>query len=340
MIENPTHFKIKPLDSRQLLSFVTVAKTRSFTEAGKELCLSQSAVSHAVKALEDEIGHRLLDRDGKKMQITPAGEHLLHYASKILGEMSSARVSLDKRMRWGAERLRVGVNANFCQCLLPEILHLFYKEYPEWLVSVKTGDTRECVAWVDENVADMAVVVAPARAEAVELTPLFTDEVLWMVPPDHRWAQSGRAAVEEVESQNFICNNTASYTSRLLEKHFERDNIRLKFGLELGCLETVKSMVKAGAGITALAPWAARKELEEKSLVAVPLGKRKLRRNWCLVRSLNRAPSLMEAQFSKFSFAVTKSLAQYGSLAAMILNVVVPDGTWVDALLTDVSVDV
>jgi hypothetical protein len=66
MINNSTQFKTEPLDARQLLSFITVAKTRNFTEAGKELCLSQSAVSHAVKALEDELGHQLLDRDGKK----------------------------------------------------------------------------------------------------------------------------------------------------------------------------------------------------------------------------------------------------------------------------------
>src|SRR4051794_32950105 len=105
-----------PLDSRQLLSFVTVARTRSFTQAGKELFLSQSAISHAVKALEEEVGHGLLDRNGKVLQITPAGEHLLHYAEKILADMSVARETLDQRAQWGISRLRVGANRSFGSC--------------------------------------------------------------------------------------------------------------------------------------------------------------------------------------------------------------------------------
>src|SRR6185295_17603701 len=103
----------QPIDSRQLLAFATVARTGNFTEAGKELFLSQSAVSHAVKALEDELGHQLLDRNGKKLQITPAGEHLLHYAEKILADMSTARAALNQREQWGAGRLRLGANGSF-----------------------------------------------------------------------------------------------------------------------------------------------------------------------------------------------------------------------------------
>ena len=277
---NPTQFKRQPLDSRQLLSFVTVARTRSFTLAGKELHLSQSAVSHAVKALENELGHRLLDRDGKRIQITPAGEHLLHYAEKILTDMSAAWVSLDQRTHRGMSRLRLGANYSFGPVLLPGILQSFHGEFPEWSVSVKVGDTRECVEWLKQNVIDMAIAIAPNQAEAVEVTPLFTDEVMWIVPPEHPWAESGSATTDEVVAQKFICNNASSYAARLLEKYFERDGIRLNCSMELGTLEAVKEMVKAGAGITAFSPWAVRKELDEGSLVAVPLGKRKLKRNW------------------------------------------------------------
>ena len=317
----------QPIDSRQLLSFVTVARTRSFTQAGKELFLSQSAVSHAVKALEAELAQSLLDRDGKKIQITPAGEHLLHYAEKILADMSVARVSLDHRTRWGTSRLRLGVNGKFCSCLLPGILRSFLKEFPGWPVSVKTGDTRQCVEWIEQNVIDVAVVVAPSRPEPVQLTPLFTDEVMWIVSPNHPWARTGSPAAEGIETQNYICNRTGSYTSLLLEKFFQRDGIRLKCGLELNSLEAIKELVKAGEGITAAAPWAVRKELEEHTLVAVPLGKRKLKRNWCLLRSLDRKPNLAEEMFSKFSLEATKSFTSLVSIAAMLINTFLLDGS-------------
>lgn len=312
--------KKHPIDSRQLLSFVTVARTRNFTQAGKELSLSQSAVSHAVKALEEELGQSFLDRNGKKIQITPAGEHMLHYAEKILADMSVARVSLDQLTRWGTGRLRVGTNGNFCPALLPGILKSFLKEFPSWPVSVKTGDTRQCVEWLDQNAIDVAIVVAPSRAEAVQLTPLFTDEVMWIVAPDHPWAQAGSGVVEEVEAQNYICNSTASYTAQLLEKYYERDGIRLKSSLEVSSLEVIKEMVKAGAGIAALATWAVRNELDEQSLVAVPLGKRKLKRNWCLLRSPDRKPNLAEEKFAKISLEATRALHSLVAAATVLMN--------------------
>jgi len=315
-----TQFRKQPLDSRQLLSFVTVARTRSFTLAGKELNLSQSAVSHAVKALESELSHRLLDREGKKIQITPAGEHLLHYAEKILTDMSAAWVSLDQRAHWGMSRLRLGSNWSFAPVLLPGILQAFRSEFPDWPVSVKIADTRECVEWLDQNAIDIAIAIAPNQAEAVEVTPLFTDEVMWIVPPDHPWVESASAAAEQVASQKFICNNASSYAARLLEKHFERDGIRLNCSMELGTLEAVKEMVKAGAGITALSPWAARKELDEKSLVAVPLGKRKLKRNWCLLRAPGRKSGMAEETFARLSLAATKTVMSLTRVAAVFVN--------------------
>src|ERR1700716_3431724 len=83
-----------PLDSRQLRAFAAVSRTGSFTVAAKQLYLSQSAVSHSMKALEHDVGCRLLDRMGKKVLLTQAGEQLLHHAKKILSEMGETRAAL------------------------------------------------------------------------------------------------------------------------------------------------------------------------------------------------------------------------------------------------------
>ena len=78
-----------PIDSRQLRAFAALARTGSFTLAAKEMFLSQSAVSHSMKALETDVGCRLFDRVGKKVLLTQAGEALLHHTEKILQEMSA-----------------------------------------------------------------------------------------------------------------------------------------------------------------------------------------------------------------------------------------------------------
>lgn len=82
------------LDSRKLLAFTTLARLGSFTHAAQELYITQSAVSHAIKSLEAELGCRLFDRLGRSVKLTPAGEQLLDHAQRILSEMKSARADI------------------------------------------------------------------------------------------------------------------------------------------------------------------------------------------------------------------------------------------------------
>jgi DNA-binding transcriptional LysR family regulator len=84
----------RPLDSRQLLAFVCAAHRMSFTLAAEELHLTQSAISHAMRALEEDLGCRLFTRGGRKVQLTGAGERFLPDAERILGEMEQARFCL------------------------------------------------------------------------------------------------------------------------------------------------------------------------------------------------------------------------------------------------------
>jgi len=91
---NP-HFAMTPiLDSRKLLAFTTLSRVGSFTLAARELHLTQSAVSHAIKALEDELGLRLFDRMGRRVTLTAAGKQLLEHAHRILAEMKVARADM------------------------------------------------------------------------------------------------------------------------------------------------------------------------------------------------------------------------------------------------------
>lgn len=298
----------QPLDSRQLLAFVTLANTGSFTLAGKELFLSQSAVSHSIKTLEAEIGCRLFDRVGKKVRLNPAGEHLLHYADKILSDMTAARDSLAQRQKWGKGRLRVGATVSLCQHLLPRVLRDFRREFPDWPVSIEATDTRDCVEKLRQGHLDFALAIAPSRAEPVIMIPLFTDELSWVVAVDHPWAQKGFAPREEISTQPLVHLNSSSYTYRLVEKYLQREGIHLKLTLELASIEALKEVVKSNLGITVLAPWIAQVELNDKTLVSVPLGKRKLKRNWCILRSPDRKPSLAEEKFVSLCVSEAKKL--------------------------------
>ena len=119
------------LDSRQLRTFVSLARTGSFTVTAKEVFITQSAVSHSMKSLEDELGCRLLNRVGKKTTLTLEGEHLLRHAQKIITDMSAAREALANIGKTGETRLRVGASLSVCQHLLPDVLRQFKKLHPK-----------------------------------------------------------------------------------------------------------------------------------------------------------------------------------------------------------------
>ena len=120
----------QPLDTRQLRAFVTLARTGSFTLTARELHLSQSAVSHSMKALEREVGCRLLDKLGKKAVLTQAGEQLLVRATTIIAEMAAARAELGRLGKWGQSRLRLGASTTACQHILPGVLRKFKDRFP------------------------------------------------------------------------------------------------------------------------------------------------------------------------------------------------------------------
>src|SRR5438067_10892370 len=135
-----------PLDSRQVRAFCVLARTGSFTQTARELHLTQSGISHSMKALERDAGCRLLSRLGKKIVLTQAGEQLLHYATRILQEMENARESLGHLGKWGRGRLRLGASTTACQHLIPAVLREFKESFPEHVITIEAGDTPELMA--------------------------------------------------------------------------------------------------------------------------------------------------------------------------------------------------
>src|ERR1044071_490118 len=152
-----------PLDSRQLRAFCVLARTGSFTQTARELHLTQSGISHSMKALEGDIGCRLLDRLGKKVALTQAGEQLLHHATKILQEMENAREALAHLGKWGRGRLRLGASTTSCQHLIPPVLREFKESFPEHAITIEPGDTPELVTSLLDHRIDLALCLEPGN---------------------------------------------------------------------------------------------------------------------------------------------------------------------------------
>ncbi|MBM3871016.1 MAG: LysR family transcriptional regulator [Verrucomicrobia bacterium] len=287
----------EPLDSRQLRAFVTLANTGSFTRTGKDLFLTQSAISHAIKALEEDVGCRLFDRVGKSVALTPAGEQLLHYAKKILEEMARARASMERLGKWGRSHLRIAMSEAVCEALLPNVLAQHKEQFPQCQVTVASADMSEAVDLLHNGLADLVLSLEPGLETGLEFVPLFTDELQFLVSAKHPWAVAHQIGREEIPTQPYILYNRSSLTSRLVEGYFRHEDMTLLTMMEVGSMSAIREMVGRGLGVAILAPWVARDEIAAGALVALPLGRRKLLRNWGMLHRRGRRLNLAEEQF-------------------------------------------
>lgn len=295
-----------PIDSQQLQAFATLARTASFTHTARELFLTQSAISHCIKALEADVGCRLFDRVGRKVTLTQAGEQLLKRADRVLGELRLAREELEQLGRWGHGRLRISAPVTICQYLLPAVLREFKESFPHCQLSIEPGDSREALEAVDQRRADLAVTLEPQGEDQFEFVPLFADDMTFIVSPHHPWAADGRVTRDDIARQSFIVYRRPSRTWRMIEGYLRDDGVVPNVAIELGTMDAIKELVKVGLGISVLATWVARRELGERSLVSLPVGRRRLRRNWGVVHWKGRRLTLAEETFVGLCRAATE----------------------------------
>ncbi|MEJ6644226.1 MAG: LysR family transcriptional regulator [Akkermansiaceae bacterium] len=302
-------------DLRQVRSLVAVAETESFTKAAERLNVTQSAVSHSIRALEMQLEIKLVERSGKRLALTQEGSVILRRFRAALKQLESAGDDLALLKRWGQGRLRVGATHTLCHYLLPEVLHEFRKLYPRCEIHLDSGDTSELVELLDHAEIDLAFGIDGRCPTWARFDGIFQDEMVFVFSPDHEWAKLEEVDMALVEGQSFLVYAKASETYRLLKASFEKAGGRLRSSLSLGDMGAIMEMAKVGIGVGIVAPWAARKEIEKGELVSLPLGRVSRSRDWGIFCHENRQLTMVEEDFVRICRNVTQGFPGVTSLA-------------------------
>ncbi|MEM6916109.1 MAG: LysR family transcriptional regulator, partial [Verrucomicrobiota bacterium] len=245
------------LDSRQLRAFQELARHGSFTSAAKAMNLTQSAVSHSIKALERTLEVTLFERLGKTVRLTRSGESLLPHADRILSRMIRAQEEFRLHDRPGHGRLRIGATVTISQYVLPSVLRELRESFPAFDISVSTDDSRGLVSQIEVGDIDVAVALETSFSEALKRDPLFEDNIQMALSPLHPLAHVPRIRQADLLEENFIFYNQNSETFRLLEQESMSNGVRLKTAIQVGSMAAIKEMSKIGMGIGLLSPWVA-----------------------------------------------------------------------------------
>ncbi len=168
-------------DLRQLRALVAVAEEGSFTLASRKLFVTQSAVSHSMRTLENQLGCRLLDRSGKRVGVTAEGEILLRRCKRVLHELKQATRDLDGLRRWGQTSIRIGAPHSLCHFLIPSVLREFRDCFPRCEPSIDAGDTTVLLEKLAHGELDLVVGIKPKNHDQEGYRHMFDDELAF--PP-------------------------------------------------------------------------------------------------------------------------------------------------------------
>jgi LysR family transcriptional regulator, low CO2-responsive transcriptional regulator len=286
------------MDTQRLRIFRAVVRHNGLPNAARELNLSPSALSHALKALEQEIGCRLFERTGNRLVLNYAGEQLLAGVEGPLLAIESAAASVRELGRWGQVRLRVGVPVTACQHILPGVFRQLRKEFPKAPLLVETGNMTQLIALLRENRIDLAIGVEPERGPDLELRALFDDELLFVLSASHPWSSGRPISRDAIRQEALILYHRTSRTSQLINHYFQDLDVDPWCTMEIASISAIKAMVQLDLGVSVLAPWVVDSELSRGTLKMRPLGSKSLKRHWVIAYLARRRLSLVEERFS------------------------------------------
>ncbi len=282
----------------QLATFVAVAETRSFSRAAERLYTTQPAVSKRVRALEDELDVRLLDRSGRGVVPTEAGDVLLGHARRVLGEVDAARESVRSLSGEVSGPLRLATSHHVGIHRLPPVLKAFAQAHPAVELDLVFLDSEQACADVAAGRLEFAVVTLPDKPDPTLRTALvWPDPLVIVAAPDHPLATSGRSvAPGELANHPAVLPGRGTVTRTILLDALAPFDVRLQTRLETNYLETIRTMVSVGLGWSVLP--SAMLRPEDRDIVAVPVRKLAMLRRLGSVRRRDRTPSRAAAAFA------------------------------------------
>jgi DNA-binding transcriptional LysR family regulator len=255
----------------QLRIFQAVAQTQSFTRAASEVHLTQPGISKHIKQMEQYFGVPLFDRTGRKAKLTEAGAILFEATQGIMAiiDVAEARIEDLKGLRGG--RLRLGSSFPVGVYLLPEVLAAFRKQYPAVEVKLDISLSEAIEAKLLANELDLGLVSHDARDPRLLAKAFMTDELIAIVPENHKWATRRRIKPQELAGETFIVAAQGAGTRAVVEERLKALGIVLHNVFEFGNLEGVKHAVEAGLGISIQARSVVRREISSGTLHGVRL---------------------------------------------------------------------
>ena len=287
-----------------LQTFIAVAEKKNLSLAAQDIHITQPAISKQLSVLETHFGTPLVERRGRGVSLTPAGEIFYRHAKEILDLLN--RADREIRQMSGEIRGRMIIWASTIpgHYILPPIIASFKRAHPDVHTVLHIGDSKEATRKLLEEAAHVAAVGILPNNKRIEGIKFFSDELVVIAPPDHPFAKVSEISLEKLAKEPLVWRELGSGTRTVVETYLAKGGLssdKLNIVLELGSTGAIVTAVEAGAGVSVVSRWAVLKELALGKIVTIKIKDVPMERDLYLVYPRRKNKSPMVEAFIDFA---------------------------------------
>ncbi|MDR5781896.1 LysR family transcriptional regulator [Caballeronia sp. LZ065] len=262
------------LERSHLLVVREVERQGSLTAAAEVLNLTQSALSHTVRKLEQHLGTAVWTREGRSMRLTQAGQYLLRLANRLLPQFEHAEARMKQYAQGERGTLRIGMECHPCYQWLLRVVSPYLASWPDVDVDVKQRFQFGGIGALFGFDIDILVTPDPLKKEGLRFVPVFDYEQVLVVPEDHALASAAHVTPEQIASEVLITYPVETDRLDIYTQFLTPANVVPRRHKVIETTDIMMQMVASGRGVAALPRWLAEEYADRMPLAPLKLGRK------------------------------------------------------------------
>jgi DNA-binding transcriptional LysR family regulator len=251
------------MNLNQLRAFYQTAKHLNYTQASRELFITQPAVTAQVKLFEESINIKLFKKNKGKLFLTDAGKTIYEYARIIFKYERDLEAAIDELKRLGKGTLHLGTARTYSRYFIPFLISRFHEIFPRIQIELNEGNSSDMIQSLKTLQNEIVISAMENDADDISFIPFVKEEILLIYPLNHSLSKKKKIHLKDIADEPVIMKEIGSGTRRLVDELYKRSGISPKILMETSDAEIIKLLVRHGEGISFLVKTAVIRELRE-----------------------------------------------------------------------------
>lgn len=254
--------------------FYTVANTGNISKAAKELYISQPAISKSIQKLEESVGCKLFSRNSRGVVLTDEGKLLYEHVSEAFETLTMGEEKLKRSIELGVGHLKIGVSSTLCKYLLLPYLKEFIRQNPHISISISCQSTNDTLKLLEDNKIDIGLIGKPENLKNIHFDFLEEIEDIFVAAKDYLRNLKARGIQKDhiLQSSTLMLLDKNNMTRQYIDDYLQENQIIIKDSIDISDMDLLIDFARIGVGVACVIKNFVREDLENGTLMEIPLG--------------------------------------------------------------------